>query len=209
MTALSTKGCALVLLRRTEEGAKLLEQERRHCMNIGYRHALFGSEGIFGVCKVLQGNVGQGVHLLQSAISATEKVGYRTAANWYRLFLSEIYLQIIEGNGKLSFPALMKNLPILMAVRVTASVRIRGLIKDILESPHFDPAGHHVGRAQMILGLLYKVKKKRALALKHLTEARRILGQFGQTPILTRVETALAELGHAVQANSSRPPLPA
>jgi hypothetical protein len=47
----------------------------------------------------------------------------------------------------------------------------------------------------MILGLLYKTKKKRALALQHLAEANRILSQFGQTPILARVETALAELG--------------
>jgi hypothetical protein len=63
------------------------------------------------------------------------------------------------------------------------------------ENPHFDPAGFHIGRAQMILGLLYKIKKKRALALQHLTEAKRILSQFGQSPILARVETSLAELG--------------
>jgi hypothetical protein len=47
----------------------------------------------------------------------------------------------------------------------------------------------------MLLGLLYKIKRKRALALQHLTEAKRILSQFGETPILARVETALAELG--------------
>jgi hypothetical protein len=47
----------------------------------------------------------------------------------------------------------------------------------------------------MILGLLCKVKKKRALAVQHLTEAKHILSQFGQTPMLARVETALAELG--------------
>ena len=46
----------------------------------------------------------------------------------------------------------------------------------------------------MILGLLYKTKKKRALAVQRLGEARRILSQFGQTPMLARVETALAEL---------------
>ena len=60
--------------------------------------------------------------------------------------------------------------------------------------PNPDPAGHHVGRAQMILGLLYKAKKKPALAVQHLIEAKRNLSQFGQTPILARVETALAEL---------------
>jgi len=47
----------------------------------------------------------------------------------------------------------------------------------------------------MILGLLYKIKNKCALALEHLTEAKRILSQFGQTPILARVDAALAELG--------------
>lgn len=65
----------------------------------------------------------------------------------------------------------------------------------VLKNPRFDPAGHHIGRAQMILGLLYKVKRKRALALEHLNEAKRIFSQFGQTPILARVDAALAELG--------------
>jgi hypothetical protein len=55
--------------------------------------------------------------------------------------------------------------------------------------------GRFVGRAQLILGVLYKAKKKPALALQHLTDARRIFGQFGQTPMLARVDAALAELG--------------
>ena len=55
--------------------------------------------------------------------------------------------------------------------------------------------GFQNGRSEMILGLLYKIKKKRALAVQHLTEGKRILAQFGQTPMLARVETALAELG--------------
>ena len=47
----------------------------------------------------------------------------------------------------------------------------------------------------MHLGLRYKIKKKRPLALEHLTEVKRIFSQFGQTPILARVDAALAELG--------------
>ena len=90
---------------------------------------------------------------------------------------------------------MLKNLPILLKVMVTASSRIPALMTRVLENPHFDPAGHHVGRAQMILGLLYKAKKKRALALQHLTEAKRIISQFGQTPMLARIDAALAELG--------------
>jgi len=46
----------------------------------------------------------------------------------------------------------------------------------------------------MILGLLYKAKKKRALAVQHLTEAKRITSQFGPTPMLAKIDAALAEL---------------
>ena len=67
---------------------------------------------------------------------------------------------------------------------------------------HFDPAGHILilqgiqrPPAHDFLALLYKAKKKPALALQHLTEAQRIIFQFGQTPMLARIDAALAELG--------------
>jgi hypothetical protein len=77
---------------------------------------------------------------------------------------------------------------------VTASSRIRSLVRRNQELPLYHPDSFYTGKLEMILGLLYKVKRKRALSLQHLTEAKRILSQFGQTPILARVETALAEL---------------
>ena len=54
------------------------------------------------------------------------------------------------------------------------------------------------GRAQMILGLLYKIKGQPVAAQQHLSEARLILSQFGQTPMLARVDAALADLGFGV-----------
>ena len=41
------KGCALVLLRRTEEGAKLLEEDRRRCIADGDLYRLGGSDGMY------------------------------------------------------------------------------------------------------------------------------------------------------------------
>jgi hypothetical protein len=193
-TATSAKGCALVLLRRTEEGAKLLEEDSRRCA-LGHFYRLAANDPMLGVCKVLQGNIGVGIRLIKEAISRREKDGYRGVADWNRLLLGEVYLQIINGNEKLPLPTLLKNLPAILKVMATGSSRIRALTTRVLENPHFDPAGYFVGRAQMILGLLYKAKKKRTLAVQHLTEAKRISSQFGQTPMLARVEAALAELG--------------
>ena len=184
------------LLRRTEEGAALLEDHRRRCIADGNLYTLAGSDAIVGVCKALQGNIKDGIRIIQDAIAKREREGYRDAADWYRGFLIEVYLQIIAGNERLSLPTLLRNLPVLLRVTITGSTRIRALIRGIRENPHFDDAGVIEGRAQMHLGLLYKIKKKRASAVQHLLEAKRILSQFGQTPILTRVETALGELGH-------------
>jgi len=122
-----------------------------------------------------------GIHFIEEAIVRREKEGYRTNADWYRLFLAEVYLQIIAGHEKPPILTLLRNLPILLKVTVTAPSRIRALIAHVMENPHLNPAGHHIGRAEMILGLLYKVKKKRVPALEHLTKAKRIFSQFGQT----------------------------
>ena len=97
--------------------------------------------------------------MLEEGILSQEKEGYRTAADWYRINLSEVCIQIIAGNEELPLVTLLKNLPIILKVMATASSRIRALITHVLQNPHFDPAGHHVGHAKMILGLLYKTKK--------------------------------------------------
>jgi hypothetical protein len=192
--ATNGKGCALVLLRKIEEGMKLLETYRHRCIADGELYALVGSDGLIGVSDVLAGKIAHGINLLEKAIVHREEEGYRSAADWYRFFLCEVYLEIIGGKEKPPFLTLIKNLAIILKVMITASTRVSALVAHIQKNQQFDPAGHHAGHAQMILGLLYKTKKKRALAIQHLNEARRILSQFGQTPILARVETALAEL---------------
>jgi hypothetical protein len=70
--------------------------------------------------------------------------------------------------------------------------RIRSLVEAVRANTQFDRGGHYFGRTEMILGLLYKIKKKKALAARHLMEARRIFIAFGPSPTLTRVESALA-----------------
>jgi tetratricopeptide (TPR) repeat protein len=193
--ALVAKGGALVSLRRIDEGEKLLEESDRRCIADGDLIQSRGSIIPLGVCKVLQGDIGGGIRRLEEAVSINEKEGYRAVADFGRYYLCEVYLQIIGGEEKLPFLTLLRNLPILLKVMATASSRIPALVTRILENPQFDPDGWHVGRARMMLGLLYKSKKKRALAAQHLTDARQILLPFGQTPMLARLDAALAELG--------------
>lgn len=136
----------------------------------------------------------EGIRFLEQAILKRENEGCRAFADLGRLMLCEIYLQIIAGNEKVPLAVLLRNLPIILKVIATASSRIRTLVAHAIKNPQFDPNGHFVGSANMILGLLYKTKKKDTLAIQHLAEARRILSAFGQSPMLARIEIALAEI---------------
>jgi class 3 adenylate cyclase/tetratricopeptide (TPR) repeat protein len=189
------KGDALMLLRRTEDAATLLQEQRRRAVADGTFYSLTAIDPMLGLCKVLQGNLAEGVHIIEESILRQDKEGYRGNADWWRLNLADVYLEIIAGNEKPPLKVLLKNLPILLKVMSTASSKIRTLLLQAKKNPQWDPNGYFFGKSEMILGLLYKAKKKRTLAIQHLSEARRIFSQFGQTPILSRVETALAELG--------------
>ena len=62
------------------------------------------------------------------------------------------------------------------------------------QNPRFDPNGKFFGSCDMILGLLYKALHKCELAVRHLTEGKLIMPQFGQSPMLAKIESALAGL---------------
>jgi class 3 adenylate cyclase len=192
--ARNTKGNALIMLRRVDEGAELLEEVRRECISTGNLFQFVASDGAIGACKLIRGEIASGLHWIDRAILQRENEGFLRAAHWYRIVLSEVYLQILAKNEKLPLSVLLKNLPVLVRVMFTAPSYIHASMMRLLKDPFVDPSGLHAGRAQMMLGLLYRIKRKPALALQHLTEARRILLQFEDTPILGRVETALAEL---------------
>jgi len=78
--AISGKAVALVLLRKTEEGAKLLEERRRQCIADGNNYELGSTDHVVGVCKVLQGNLSEGIRIIQQATLRRENEGYRMAS---------------------------------------------------------------------------------------------------------------------------------
>ena len=194
MVASGLRAIAMVLLRQVEEGATALEAIRRDFVSVGFLYPLGVTDVPLGVCKVFQGNIANGIRLIESAVAKREQEGLLDAADLARLSLAEVYLQIIARTETPPLAVVARNLPVLLKVMAVGPARIHTLMSRVLRNPHFDPAGHHVGRAQMILGLLYKAKRKRALADQHLTEAKRIISQFGPTPMLAKIEAALAEV---------------
>jgi class 3 adenylate cyclase len=191
--AANAKTNALALLRSPGSFAMLRDMRDRYEAN-GWNWMRIASEGPWGVGLVLQGEIGRGIRSIEQAILARESEGFRAAADWLGLFLCEIYLEIISGKERPPMKVLVRNFFTLAAIMFTAEKRIGGLVERVRRNPRFHPNGSLIGRSEMILGLLYKAKKKRALALQHLTEAKRIVSQSGSTPMLAKIDAVLAEL---------------
>ena len=119
----------------------MINEGRRRFSAGGCLYPLVGSDTTLGVYKVLQGSIGEGIHWIEGEILRQEKMGCQDHADAQRLALGQIYLQIITRNQKLSFSVCVRNLPILLKVRITATARIRSLMMHVLENPHFDAAG--------------------------------------------------------------------
>jgi class 3 adenylate cyclase len=195
MNALGVKGSALAFLRRLEEADVVLSDIRQQLRDLNWRYEQTLLEPAYGVLTVLKGELAKGISIIQTAIASAHRDRWRAAEDWAKLFLCEVYLEVLFAKQKPSLVFLLKNLPAIIWIFLTGRSSIESLISEVQHNSQFDPDGHHIGRAEMILGLLYQGTKRRSLAVHHLTQARRILSQLGPTPIVARVEAALVELG--------------
>ena len=174
MNALGVRGAALTLLRRFDEAKVELSNVRRQLIELNWRYELILTEPAFGILSILRGKIARGIRIIESEIAAARLDGWRVAEDWAKLFLCEVYLEVMFPKEKPSLSLLLKNIPILIKISFVGRSSIESLVSQIRSNPQFDLNGHHIGRAEMILGLLYKGKRKRALAVQHLTEAKRI-----------------------------------
>ncbi|MBK0328415.1 AAA family ATPase [Rhodobacteraceae bacterium F11138] len=166
------------------------------CEDKGWVLFTSGPDVMLGVSHVLDGRIDQGLKHIKRVIARREAEGYYTTADWNRLFLCEVYLEILSGGGGASPGVILRNIRALSGVLLFGAGRIVALVERVRANPHFDRNGHHIARCELILGLLYKIRKRKTLAIQHLTEAQRIVSPAGRSPMRTRIERALAELSN-------------
>lgn len=185
---------SLVMLKRPE-GLPLLQAFVSECNNNGWHWYMCSAESVLGLALILNGEIAKGIKQVKTAIKHHENDGYKTCADWHRLLLAEVYVEVLSGREKPALKILLRNLMSIIRVFVSGEREIVRLLDNVRRNPHFDPNGRHIGRAEMLQGLMYQARKKEALAVKHLSEARRITAQFGQTRALARIDSALGQLG--------------
>jgi class 3 adenylate cyclase/tetratricopeptide (TPR) repeat protein len=164
------------------------------CERDGWTVMAMSAEAWLAVDLAVNGRIGEGIQSLETVIKSREREGNFAAADWSRLYLCEVYLAILSGEGETALGVLVRNIGALVGVLLFGGRRILSLVEKVRSNPQFHPDGHFIGRTEMILGLLYKAQKKNGLAAKHLSQARLIVQSAGSSSLLTRIEKALVEL---------------
>ena len=191
--ARTARKSALVALNRPEAEAEIMDWLAM-CAERNWSLFAVGPECWRAVALATSGRIGAALRAIETTIAHREAEGFRAAADWSRLYLCELYLAILSGEGDVSFGTLVRNFGALAYVLLFGARRIEALVARVRANPQFDRNGHYIARSEMILGLLYKSKRKKARAVQHLTAARRIFQTTGPSAVLTRVEAALAEV---------------
>jgi len=86
-----------------------LQDSMEQCTINSWCYLLAGGDGAYGVALAMRGEIGAAIRWLAEAISRREQEGYRSAADWYRMFLCEIYLEVISSKEKPSATVLFRN----------------------------------------------------------------------------------------------------
>ena len=177
-----------------------LEEVERYidtCTQRGWVMFRSGPEAMLGIGLAMDGRIGAGMAHIRSIIAAADSRGRAGHADWCRLLLCEIHVAVLSGEGETSPWVALKNLRALVHVFLRGEREVIALVETVRANGQFDPEGNFIGAAEMILGLMFKARRKPLLARQHLTEARRIVAPSGPSAMLARIDAALAGLERA------------
>ncbi|WP_170520134.1 ATP-binding protein [Ruegeria atlantica] len=173
---------------------EVVQNHIKACNEKGWTLFTFGPAAMLGVAYALNGRITDGLRQIECAIQKRTDEGTQISADWARLFLCEMYLAILTGEGGGSLGVLFRNFRSIFWVMLFGKNRLIAMVEQVRKNPQFDQKGHYIARCDMIMGLLYKAKKNKAQAIEHLSRARVIVESAGRSPMLTRIDTALAEM---------------
>jgi tetratricopeptide (TPR) repeat protein len=178
----------------TPGAIEIIEAHIDNCNEHGWTLFTMGPATMLGVAYALKGRIADGLRQIERAVQKRTDEGTKVSADWARLFLCEMYLAILTGEGGASAGVFLRNFRSILWVLFFGEKKLVAMLDEVRSNPQFDEKGHYIARCDMILGLLYKARKKKQLAVQHLSKARVIVETAGQSPMLSRIDTALAEL---------------
>jgi tetratricopeptide (TPR) repeat protein len=188
------RGAGLVFTGRTDAGADLLWSIRTNALAAGWTYITSASDMPLGVAMVLQGKLEKGVRFLEAIIETDIELGYVVGRDVARMYLAQIYLDLIAPGRRPPAGVILRHLPFFIRTALTGWKRAIEMMLEVRENPVFSDSGYWRARAEANLGFLYLVKQRFGEAQECLLRARPIAERYNSTALLAKIDAGLARI---------------
>jgi tetratricopeptide (TPR) repeat protein len=188
------KGMALVFEGRVVEGADLLWAVRTRCIGDGWTYITSASDVPLGVTMVLQGDIAGGIRFIEAIIERNIQLGFVVGRDMARMYLVEIYLELLAPTQRPPLRVVLRNLRFLAVTAMTGWKTAMTMMQAARQNPMFSGNSHWRARVEANLGFLYLMKKRYGEARGCLLRAWLIADQLNSIALLAKIDAALARL---------------
>jgi tetratricopeptide (TPR) repeat protein len=133
--------------------------------------------------------------MLEDELSASLENERRCFYAMLEHILGNVYLQIVQGEGKLSMPIMLKNIIFLIKNVPLASRKAEEHFNRAIEVAKEIGAKGTEGQAYLDLGSLHKTKKKTKQAHEYISEAIKLFEEIGSDGYFKKAKETLSSLG--------------
>jgi class 3 adenylate cyclase/tetratricopeptide (TPR) repeat protein len=194
LVSTQVKGVALIGLRQVDDGSRILTELREQFTKNDWRYNFYGTDLILSLALIMQGKFAKGISQIRRHIAESERQGYRLVADWARVLLAEVYLELLTGKEKPGIRVLLQNLVFLIRTLPFAAQMALRLLLQASANQQIGKSTAMAARISFGIGLACKIKKRGKEARVHFEQAREIAEPLKAAALLAKIDTALAEL---------------
>jgi len=184
---MQVKGVALALNGKLDEGLAILRPLRNDLLANDWRYNLSGTDLALSMATVLAGAFSRGERLCEKYVHEQEAAGYQAAADWGRINLAEVYLEMLSSEQRPPLQMILRNAVFLLRLKFSGRARIKRLLQKAGENTQFSERGILRARVEFGLGRLYCLQRRTVLAKDHLARAKRAAEQLRADAMLARI----------------------
>jgi class 3 adenylate cyclase len=152
----------------------------------------YAAQALFhGVALVMCGRISEGIRTVKQHIARRDAAGDVGSADWGRITLAEIYIEIMTAKEKPKASTLLQNAWTLLGVLFFGVGRANALLREAAARQHWSDRGVVFARMNFDLGVLSMLKKKRADAESYFKKARVAAEGQGADKLVLKIDTAL------------------
>jgi class 3 adenylate cyclase len=190
------RATGLLLEGPVEEGLALLLSMKKWALAHRWAYAASGVDFAAGPALAMTGQIGEGIRMLKTAISASDATGSLAVASWNRLALAELYLGILSARRhRPPIRFILFNLLSILKVRLFGLRQVRLLLEQLSFNSQIHPESTTRARIELDLARVCLKENARELARQHLAKARSAALTQDSTLLLNEIEAISASLG--------------